>query len=119
MLQAGTATAATWEQFPQRIPGRTDARPIHVLVDRRSIRTSQHIEAWQKRTEAPVEMHPLPAYSPAWNPAEPVRSVVQRRMGKMLARTGHQLRERWEQALQALEADPTKMPGFFREAACT
>ncbi len=106
------------EQFLQQIPGQTDARPIHVIVDRHSIHTSKHMEAWKKRTEAPVEMHLWPAYSPAWNPAEPVRSVVQRRVGKLPVRTVRQLRERWEQALPALEADPTKVPGLFREADC-
>ncbi len=63
-------------------------------------------------------MHRWPAYSPAWNPAEPVRSVVQRRVGKLLVRTVRQLGERWELALRHLEADPTKVPGFFREAGC-
>ncbi len=38
--------------------------------------------------------------------------------GKLLVQTVRQLGERWEQALQALEADPAKVPGFFREAAC-
>ncbi len=118
-LQSGSATAATFAKFLQQIPDQTDARPIHGVVDRRSIRTSKHIRAWKKRTEAPVEIHLWPAYSPAWNPAEPIRSVVQRRMGKMLARTVRQFRERWEQALQALETDPTKVPGLFREADCT
>ncbi len=117
-IHAGTATSDTFEQFLQQIPGQTEARPIHVIVDRHSIHTSQPIQAWQKRTEAPVEMHPLPAYSPAWNPTEPVRSVVQRRVGKLLVRMVRQLGERWEQALQALEADPAKVPAFFREAAC-
>ncbi len=117
-LQSGSATAATFAKFLQQIPDQTDARPIHGVVGRRSIRTSKHIRAWKKRTEAPVEMHLWPAYSPEWNPAEQIRSVVQRRMGKMLARTGRQFRKRWEQALQALEADPAKMPGFFREADC-
>ncbi len=96
-----------------------EARPIYVIVDRHSIHTSKHIESWKKRTEAPVEIHLLPAYSPEWNPAEQVRSVVQRRVGKLLVRTVRPLRERWEQALQALEADPTKVQGFFREADCT
>ncbi len=118
MIHAGTATADTLEKFLQQIPGQTEAGPIHVLVDRHSIHTSKHIQAWQKRTEAPVEMHLWPAYFPAWNPAEPVGSVVQRRVGKLLVRTVRQLRERWEQALQALGADPTKVPGFFREADC-
>ncbi len=63
-------------------------------------------------------MHLWPTYFPEWNPAEQVRSVVQRRAGKLPVRTVRQLRERWEQALQALEADPTKVPGFFREADC-
>ncbi len=105
MIHSETATAATLEKFLQRIPDQTDAGPIYVLVDRHSIHTSQHRQAWKKRTEAPVEMHLLPAYSPAWNPTEPVRSVVQRR-------------ERLEEALQALEAAPTKVQGFFREANC-
>ncbi len=89
-----------------------------MLVDHRSIHTSKPMEAWEERTEAPVEIHPWPAYSPAWNPAEPVRSAVQRRVGKLLVRTVRQLGECWEQALQALEADPAKVPGFFREADC-
>ncbi len=118
MIHSGTAAADALEKFPQRIPGQTDAAPIYVIVDRRSIHTSKHMEAWQKRTEAPVEMHLLPAYSLEWNPAEPVRSVGQRRVGKLLVRTVRQLRERWEQALRALEADPTKVLGFFREADC-
>ncbi len=63
-------------------------------------------------------MHRWPAHSPAWNPAEPVRSVVQRRVGKLPVRTVRQLGKRWEQALQALEADPTKVPEFFHEADC-
>ncbi len=119
MLQPGTATADTLEKFLQQIPGQTDARPIYVIGDRRSIRTSKHIEAWKKRTEVPVEIHLLPAYSLEWNPTEPVRSVVQRRVGRMLVRTVGQLGERWEQALQALEADSITVPGFFREAGCT
>ncbi len=118
MIHAGTATAATLEQFLQQIPDRTEARPLPVLVDRHRIHTAKPIEAWQERTEAPVELHLWPAYSPEWNPAEPVRSVVQRRVGKLLIRTVRQLRERWEQALQALAADPTKVQGFFREADC-
>ncbi len=117
-IHSGTATAAMLEQFLQQIPDRTEARPIYVLVDRHSIHTSKHIQAWRKRTEVPVEIHLLPAYSPAWNPTEQVRSVVQRRVGKLPVRTVRQLRERWEQALQALEADPTKVQGFFREADC-
>ncbi len=116
-IHFGTATADTLAKFLQQIPGQTDARPIHVLVDRRSIRTSKPIEAWKERTEAPVEMHLWPAHSPAWNPTEQVRSVVQRRAGKLLVRTVRQLKERWEEALQALEAPP-KVPGFFREADC-
>ncbi len=63
-------------------------------------------------------MHLLPAYSPELNPAKQVRAVVQRRAGKLLVRTVRQLRERWEEALQALEAGPTKVQGFFREADC-
>ncbi len=118
MIHAGTATAATLEQFLQQIPGQTEAGPIYVLVDRRRIHTSKPIQAWKERTEAPVEMHPWPAYSPAWSPAEPVRSVVQRRVGKLLVRTVRQLKERWEEALQALAADPAKVQGFFREADC-
>ncbi len=118
MIHAGTATSDTFEQFLQQIPGQTEARPIHVLVGRHRIHTSKHIEAWKERTEAPVEMHLWPAYSPAWNPTEPVRSVVQRRVGKLPVRTVRQLKERWEEALQALEADPTKVQGFFREADC-
>ncbi len=86
-IHAGTATAATLEQFLQQIPDRTEARPIHVLVDRHSIHTSKPLEAWKERTEAPVEIHLLPAYSPELNPAEQVRSVVQRRVGKLLVRT--------------------------------
>ncbi len=117
-LHAGTATAAMFAKFLQQILDQTEARPIHEIVDRPSIPTSKPIQAWQKRTEAPVEMHRWPAYSPAWNPAEQVRSVVQRRVGKLLVRTVRQLRERWEEALQALEADPTKVQGFFREADC-
>ncbi len=117
-IHAGTATAATLEQFLQQIPDQTEARPIHVLGDRHSIHTAKHLEAWQERTEAPVEMHLWPAYSPAWNPTEQVRSVVQRRVGKLLVRTVRQLKERLEEALQALEADPTKAQGFFREADC-
>ncbi len=113
MIHAGTATAATFEQFLQQIPDQTEAGPIHVIVDRHSIHTSKHIEAWKERTEAPVEMHLLPAYSPEWNPTEPVRSIVQRRVGKLLVRTVRQLKERWEEALQALEADPAKVQGFF------
>ncbi len=95
------------------------SRPIYVLVDRHSIHTSKPIQAWQKRTEAPVGMHLWPAYSPEWNPTEQVRSVVQRRVGKLLVRMVRQLRERWEQALPALETDPATVPGFFREADCT
>ncbi len=87
MIHAGTATAATLEQFLQRIPDQTEARPLHVIVDRHSIHTSKPIEAWQERTEAPVEIHLLPSYSPEWNPTEQVRSVVQRRAGKLLVRT--------------------------------
>ncbi len=117
-IHAGTATSDTLEQFLQQIPDRTDARPIHVIVDRHRIHISKHIEAWKERTEAPVEIHLWPAYSPAWNPTEQVRSVVQRRVGKILVRTVRQLKERWEDALQALAADPTKVPGFFREADC-
>ncbi len=112
-IHSGTAAAATLKQLLQQIPDQTDARPIYVLVDRHSIHTSKPMEAWQKRTEAPVEIHLLPAYSPAWNPAELVRSVVQRRVGKLLVRTVRQLRERWEEALQALEADPAKVPGVL------
>ncbi len=118
-IHAGTATSATLEKFLQQIPDQKDARPIHVLVDRRRIHTSKPIEAWKERTEAPVEMHLWPVYSPEWNPTEPVRSVVKRRVGKLLVRTVRQLKERWEEALQALEADPTKVQGFFREADCT
>ncbi len=118
MIHPGTATAVTFAKFPQRIPGRTDAGPLDVIVDRRRIHTSKPMEAWKKRTEAPVEIYLWPAYSPAWNPTEPVRSVVQRRVGKLPVRTVRQLRERWEQALQALEADPAKVPGLFREADC-
>ncbi len=117
-LHAGTATSDTFAKFLQQIPDRTEAGPLHVLVDRHRSHTSQPIEAWKERTEAPVEIHLLPAYSPAWNPTEPVRSVVQRRVGKLLVRTVRQLKERWEEALQALEADPTKGQGFFREADC-
>ncbi len=65
-----------------------------------------------------MEIHLLPTYSPELNPAEQVRSVVQRRVGKLLVWTVRQLRERWEQALPAPEADPTKVPGFFRGADC-
>ncbi len=43
---------------------------------------------------------------------------AKRRVGKMLIRTVRQLRERWEEALQALEADSAKVQGFFREADC-
>ncbi len=118
MIHSGTATADTLEKFLQQILDQTDARPIYVIVDRHSIHTSKHLEAWRKRTEAPGEMHLWPAYSPAWNPTEPVRSVAQRRVGKLLVRTVRQLRERWEQALQALEADPTKVQGFFHETDC-
>ncbi len=118
MIHAGTATSDTLEQFPQQILDQTEAGPIHVLVDRHRIHTSQPIEAWKERTEAPVEMHLWPAYSPAWNPTEPVRSVVQRRVGKILVRTVRQLKERWEEALRALAADPAKVQGFFREADC-
>ncbi len=117
-IHAGTATAATLEQFLQQIPDQTDARPIHVIVDRHRIHTAKHIEAWKERTEAPVEIHLLPSYSPELNPTEQVWSVVKRRVGKLLVRTVRQLRERWEEALQALEADPTKVQGFFREADC-
>ncbi len=119
-IHAGTATADTFEKFLQQIPDRTEAKPIHVIVDRHRIHTSKHLQAWKKRTEAPVEIHLLPAYSPAWNPTEQVRSVVQRRVGKLPVRTVHQLRERWEQTLQALEPPPPppKVPGFFREADC-
>ncbi len=91
MRHPGTATADTLEKFLQRIPGQTDARPICVIVDRRSICTSKPMQAWKKRTEAPVEMHLWPAYSLELNPAEQVRSVVQRRVGKLLVRTVHQL----------------------------
>ncbi len=118
MIHSGTATAATFEQFLQQIPDQADARPIHVIVDRRRIHTSKYIQAWKERTEAPVEIHLLPAYSPELNPTEQVRSVVKRRVGKLLVRTVCQLRERLEEALQALEADPTKVQGFFREADC-
>ncbi len=117
-IHAGTATADTLEQFLQQIPDRTGARPIHVLVDRHRIHTAKPIEAWKERTEAPVEIHLWPAYSPAWNPTEQVRSVVKRRVGKIPVRTVRQLKERWEEALQALAADPTKVQGFFREADC-
>ncbi len=117
-IHSGTATAATLEQFLQQIPDRTEASPIPVLVDRHRIHTSKPIQAWQERTEAPVEIHLWPAYSPAWNPTEPVRSVVQRRAGKLPVRVVRQLRERWEEALQALEADPAKVPGFLRDADC-
>ncbi len=55
-IHAGTATAATLEQFLQQIPDRTDARPIHVIVNRHRIHTSKPIQAWKERTEAPVEM---------------------------------------------------------------
>ncbi len=118
LIHAGTATADTLEQFLQQIPDRTEARPLPVLVDRHRIHTSKPIEAWKEQTEAPVEIHLWPAYSPAWNPTEQVRSVVKRRVGKILVRTVRQLKERWEEALQALEADPTKVQGFFREADC-
>ncbi len=118
MIHAGTATAATFAKFLQQIPDQTDSRPIDVIVDRHRIHTSQPIEAWKERTEAPVEIHLLPAYSPELNPTEQVWSVVKRRVGKMLVRTVRQLREHLEQALQALEADPTKVQGFFREADC-
>ncbi len=57
MIHSRTATAATLEQFLQQIPGQPEARPIYVIVDRHSIHTSKPMEAWQKRTEAPVEMH--------------------------------------------------------------
>ena len=110
-IHAGTVPAATLEQFLQRIPGQPEAGPLDVLMDRRSIRTSKPIGAWRKRTEAPVEMHLLPAYSPEWNPAGPVRSVVQRRVGKLPVRTVRQLRERWEEALQALEPTPPRCRG--------
>ncbi len=43
MIHLGTAAAATLEKFPQQIPDQPDARPIHVIVDRRSIHTSKHI----------------------------------------------------------------------------
>ncbi len=99
--------------------GRALTQLLHrSVVDRHRIHTSKHMEAWKKGTGASVEMHLWPAYSPAWNPAEQVRSVVQRRVGKLPVRTVPQLRERWEEALQALEADPTKVQGFFREANC-
>ncbi len=118
MIHAGTATAATFEKFLQQILDRTDSRPIYVIVDRHRIHTSKHIQAWKERTEAPVEIHLLPAYSPELNPTEQVWSVVKRRVGKLLVRTVRQLRERLEEALQALAADPTKVQGFFREADC-
>ncbi len=115
MIHSGTATADTLEKFLQQILDQTEARPIHVIVDRHRIHTSKPIQAWEERTEAPVEIHLLPAYSPEWNPTEPVRSVVKRRAGKLLVRTVRQLRE---EALQALEADHTKVQGFFRETDC-
>ncbi len=118
MIHSGTATAATLEQFLQQILDQTNTGPIYVIVDRHSIHISKHIKAWQKRAEAPVEIHLWPAYSPELNPTEQVRSVVKRRVGKMLVRTVRQLRERLDEALQALEADPTKVQGFFREADC-
>ncbi len=118
MIHAGTATSDTFEQFLQQIPDQTGARPIHVLGDRHRIHTSKHIEAWKEQTEAPVEIHLLPAYSPELNPTEQVWSVVKRRVGKLLVRTVRQLKERLEEALQALAADPTKVQGFFREADC-
>ncbi len=64
-IHSGTATAAMLAKFLQRIPGQTEAKPLDVLGDRRSIRTSKHMEAWKKRTEAPGEIHRWPAYSPA------------------------------------------------------
>ncbi len=82
MIHSGTATAATFEKFLQQILDQTDSRPIHVIVDRHRIHTSKHIQAWKERTEAPVEIHLLPAYSPELNPTEQVWSVVKRRVGE-------------------------------------
>ncbi len=41
MIHSGTATADAFEKFLQQIPDQTEARPIHVIVDRHSIPTSK------------------------------------------------------------------------------
>ncbi len=117
MVHEGTATAATFCEFLERLVTGME-RPIFLVVDGHRIHRAKKVQRLVAQLDGKLKLFLLPPYSPQLNPDEWVWNNVKQRVAKTFITTREQLIASARSVLHSLQRTPAKIIGFFRDPDC-
>ncbi len=114
MTYSGKMKAPVFCEFLKRLIHNVPKK-IFLVLDGHPVHRSSHVKKFVQSTKGKLRLFYLPPYSPELNPDELVWNNVKSKIGRSSIKGPNDFQEKVRYHLKALQHNPEKICGFFKE----